>query len=903
MDGSAGRDRLATICCDTGRIVLTESGQEVKEEDLFAAALALPSAERSAYLRRACSTNPGLMIRLTGLLSAFGEAVTFVKESPPTEDGTDRIGPYQLVCELGEGGCGIAYLAEQSFPVRREVAIKVIKPGMDTKAVISRFEAERQVLAILDHPNIAKVFDAGATAAGRPYFAMELVRGIRVTEYCAQSRLTVEERLVLFIQVCQAIQHAHQKGIIHRDIKPSNVLVTMHDGLPLAKVIDFGIAKATQGRLTDQTLHTEVDQLLGTPAYISPEQAQPAKATVDTRSDIYSLGVLLYELLTGHTPFDPYELAQASIEQLRQRLHTEEPPRPSRRIDALDHDVLIQISIGARTSAAKLVHKIREDLDWIVMRCLEKEPSRRYQSVSDLTADLNRYLRHEPVLARPPTLTYTLRKLARRHQLAFASAVIAAVFVVFVCMFAIAMTIQAQRIAAQRDEANREREKAEKVSNVVLSVFALTDPFQSFGDGVSGSAILEKTGTSIERELGDQPAPRGRLLHALGRAYMRRGEARVSIPYLIESVRLLRQTEGAENETLAAMVDLSLSLSCCGAPGEARKVTVQAEDFAKRRGLERSAAYARLLLNRGRLEMNDARVADARALYESSLRLYRDVVGDRTPAVAEVLNEYAFTFTWTDDFATAERLGREAVATYEATVPVLHPDRVTAEMNLANTLYLENKLDEAGAILFEKTIPKLTQLFGTSSFMLSDAIDSLAMVRYSQGRYDEAEALSHRAIAMARIGYSSRHRAVGNAEVTLARTLIRLSKYEEAGMASLEALEIFRETLPPDHQHIASAEYFLGEVLLATNRPTEAESVLAASMNRWKRGDAPPWRAMRSANALGEAIYRQGRTAEGEKYLSDSLHELSTDPKADREAKDKARARAKRYLRTALAST
>src|SRR5688572_7990062 len=274
------------------------------------------------------------------MIEDFSEARAFISGASIDSHTPNQIGPYELLQELGEGGCGIAYLAHQAAPVKRQVALKVIKPGMDTKAVIARFEAERQVLALLDHPNIAKVFDAGTTGEGRPYFVMELVRGIAITEYCAQSRLGISDRLSLFVQVCQAIQHAHQKGIVHRDIKPSNVLVTLHDGLPLAKVIDFGIAKATQGRLIDQTLHTEIDQVMGTPAYISPEQTQPSQAAVDTRSDIYSLGALLYELLTSSTPFDAHDLAGLSIEQLRERICTEEPLRPSRRLRALDDKLL-----------------------------------------------------------------------------------------------------------------------------------------------------------------------------------------------------------------------------------------------------------------------------------------------------------------------------------------------------------------------------------------------------------------------------------------------------------------------------------------------------------------------------------------------------------------------------------
>ncbi len=459
--------------------MLRQSCEEVTEEDLFAAALALPAAERDRYLKRACGTDGGLLERLTHLLDVFRDAATFIIDSPVADgDVTDRIGPYRLLKELGEGGCGVAYLAEQTAPVRREVALKVIKPGMDTKAVIARFEAERQALALLDHPNIAKVFDAGTTREGRPYFVMEVVRGIRITEYCDQSRLTVPERLSLFIQVCNAIQHAHQKGIIHRDIKPSNVLVTMHDGLPLAKVIDFGIAKATQGRLTDHTLHTEVDQIIGTPAYISPEQAEPAQASVDTRSDIYSLGVLLYEFLTGHTPFDPHELAQVSIEQFRARIRTEEPPRPSRCLSCLDDVLLTQVSLRTGTAATKFIKEVRDDLDWIVMQCLEKEPSptipgshRADRRPLLATCDMNQFLPAHPISPTPfanSRVAIASRSLPRLRR----------AFVLFITGFAITMTIQAQRISIERDLANQERQRAQKVSNVMLNVFAMADPFQ-----------------------------------------------------------------------------------------------------------------------------------------------------------------------------------------------------------------------------------------------------------------------------------------------------------------------------------------------------------------------------------------------------------------------------------------
>jgi hypothetical protein len=421
-----------------------------REEELFDAARNMTdAAERQAFLDRACDGNPALRARLDDLLAAREEAERFFSEtgaalnlpegsgpfpddappasgpvppSPPGEEaiGT-RIGRYKLLQKIGEGGCGVVYMAEQEEPVRRRVALKIIKLGMETKSVIARFEAERQALAMMDHPNIARVFDAGATDRGPPYFVMELVRGAKVTDYSDHNQLDIGRRLDLFIQVCHAIQHAHQKGIIHGDINPSNLLVTLHDGIPVPKVIDFGISKATEPRLSDRLLFTAYAQLIGTPTYMSPEQAEMSGLDIDTRSDIYSLGVLLYELLTGRTPFDGRELLKAGLDEMRRTLREKEPPRPSSRLAALPAPELAATAARRATESRKLVASLHGDLDWIVMRALEKDRGRRYETANALAVDLQRHLNHEPVVARPPSRLYRFKKLVRRNRVVFAA--------------------------------------------------------------------------------------------------------------------------------------------------------------------------------------------------------------------------------------------------------------------------------------------------------------------------------------------------------------------------------------------------------------------------------------------------------------------------------------------------
>ena len=455
-----------------------DPAQSRSEKEIFFEALDKNTPqERATFLDGACGKNPALRARVEALLAdhfqqdGFMNKPAATREEPvktiklgavvnPNDEAVGQtIGRYKLLEKLGEGGCGAVYVAQQNEPVRRRVALKVIKLGMDTKEVIARFEAERQALAMMDHPNIAKVFDAGTTETGRPYFVMELVRGIKITEYCDQNQLNTKQRLALLIEVCHAVQHAHQKGIIHRDLKPSNIMVTLHDGVPVPKVIDFGIAKATEGRLTDETVYTQLHQFIGTPAYISPEQAEMSGLDIDTRSDIYSLGVLLYELLAGSTPFNAKELMASGLDAMRKIIREQEPVRPSTRFATLQGADLTTTAKRRSTDTTKLLHQLRGDLDWIAMKCLEKDRSRRYETANGLATDIQRHLNDEPVVARPQSAAYKLQKAWRRNRLAFTAAALIAVTLI------VGIAVSSwQRLAAQaaQQAEKQQRELAER---------------------------------------------------------------------------------------------------------------------------------------------------------------------------------------------------------------------------------------------------------------------------------------------------------------------------------------------------------------------------------------------------------------------------------------------------------
>jgi hypothetical protein len=513
-----------------------------REEAIFDHALALPPEQRAAFLEQACGADSRLRQRVEHLLRSDAQAGDFLERNipaagsdrtvavsvPPSEKPGDVIGRYKIREKLGEGGCGVVYVAEQFEPVRRRVALKVIKLGMDTKSVMARFEAERQALAMMDHPNIAKVLDAGATETGRPYFVMELVRGIRITDYCDQNHLNTNERLELFTQVCHAVQHAHQKGVIHRDLKPSNILVTLHDGVPMPKVIDFGIAKATEGRLTDLTVYTELNQFIGTPAYMSPEQAEMSGLDIDTRSDIYSLGVLLYELLTGQTPFDPKELVRVGLDQMRRTIREQEPQRPSTRLSTMLAADLTDIAKRRSAEPPKLIHLVRGDLDWIVMKALEKDRTRRYETAEGLSMDVRRYMNTEPVVARSPSSLYRFQKLVRRNKTVFAAGAAVAASLVMGLVVSIHLFIKENQAYKRAIAAEQQEAKLRKQAEAGLALEKKMRLMGEIGNKLTaaGQFISEGQTDKAEALMAQLPSiPANAIIfNTLGLVYARQGK-------------------------------------------------------------------------------------------------------------------------------------------------------------------------------------------------------------------------------------------------------------------------------------------------------------------------------------------------------------------------------------------
>jgi non-specific serine/threonine protein kinase/serine/threonine-protein kinase len=794
-------------------------------------------------------------------------------ELPPTassgpEPGHDirQIGPYRLLEKVGEGGMGEVWLAEQGEPVKRRVALKVIKQGMDSKQVVARFEAERQALAMMNHPAVARVFDAGATPQGRPYFAMEYVQGVPITEFCDRHKLSNRERLELFMQVCEGVQHAHQKAIIHRDLKPSNVLVMTQDGERIPKIIDFGVAKATAQKLTEKTLYTQLGVLIGTPEYMSPEQAEMTGEDVDTRTDVYSLGVMLYELLVGALPFDPRELRSAGLEGIRKKIREEEPPTPSRRVITLG-DRSTESANRRSVDRSTLQRELRGDLDWITMKSLEKDRTRRYGSPSELAADIARFLHNEPVLACPPSTAYRVGKFVRRHRLGVVAAMVLVLGLAAGIVGSTVGLIRAQRSEARALEEARRSERVsgflqrflaevspERLGDVLLTDLrkqvresrsrdgrteqATRSALNSLDDLLVGvyladtgvelihAEVLEPVEARIEDELGDDPVVAARLYHTIGEIYASLDRNTQAIDAHERALELRRQSLGEDHEeTLRSMHDLALVYWKVGRKEEHLEL-VSAVAERGRRVLGEEHLLTLVALG----EVADARMyppSDAATIKEAEeqrialMEMMRRVLGDEHRETLYSMDLVAQIFGRRGDLEQAESLYREELEIKRRVLGEEDPATLATRFNLAGLADRRGAYEEAESVYLE-ILELGSRKFGETSQFVVYPLVNLGSLCYSQGRDEEAAGYQRRALEGLRRSLGENSPAVIHRMNALAKTLSRKGDHAEAEALFLRALAIARDIEDPRSE--AYARLGLARLYLAQGHVTRADS-------------------------------------------------------------------------------
>lgn len=778
---------------------------KLDEEAIFNTARQLQApTERQRYLDEACGADPVLRARVDALLRVFEQEQSFLESPAVTvrapaaawlnEGPGTQIGPYKLLEKIGEGGFGAVFRAEQQQPLRRVVALKVLKPGMDTHQVVARFEAERQALALMDHPNIARVLDGGATPSGRPYFVMELVKGVPITHYCDEHHLPPRQRLELFAIVCQAVQHAHQKGIIHRDLKPTNVLIASFDGKPVPKLIDFGIAKALGQRLTDRTLVTGLGSIIGTLDYMSPEQAEFNALDVDTRADIYSLGVLLYELLTGTTPLTHERLARAAMEEALRLIREEDPPKPSSRLGETG-DSLASISAQRKLEPARLTKEIRGDLDWIVMKALEKDRNRRYATPGDFALDVERYLHGEAIQARPPSAIYRLTKFAQRRRgavIAIAAVALAlllgTVVATWQAVVANEAKVHAQAAARAEKDAkvtavDKEAETAAVLRFVQDKVFSAARPEGQeggLGPEVTLRRALEAALPDVQRSFAHQPLVEARLRMTLGTSFLYLSEPRIAAEQFERARAIYLEQFGRESAlTLESVNNLATAYADMGREPEALRL--REETLALRRatlgpdhvdtlGSMRNLASSYAAANRRQ---------EALELDEKAFELLKAKFGPDDPSTLASMNNLALSYGLVKKFKEALALQKEAYDRSRAVLPPDHPDTLRSMGNLA------------------KAYEDLDQ-------------------------HDEARKLQEAALGLRQAKMGVRHANTIQSMYSLAKTYASLERYEDALKLHREALALRKEKLPADHHDVLFSMWGVAFALDKLNRTAEA---------------------------------------------------------------------------------
>jgi serine/threonine protein kinase len=806
--------------------------------------------------------------------SSAGANTLAAGASAGTLDHPKQIGRYQIISVLGEGGMGVVYQAEQRVPVRRTVALKLIKLGMDTRDVIARFESERQALAVMSHRNVARVIDAGATDAGRPYFVMEYVPGMPITEYCDQQNLSIRDRLELFVQACEAIEHAHQKAIIHRDLKPGNILVMLEDGKPLVKVIDFGVAKATNQRLTERTLYTERGQLIGTPEYMSPEQAEMTALDVDTRTDIYSLGVVLYELLVGALPFDSRTLRSAAYNEIHRIIREVDPPRPSTRVSSLGASAE-EVARRRQTQLPTLCRQLRSELEWIPLKAMQKERSRRYRTASELAQDIDNYLHSLPLIAGPESTGYRLQKFLRRNKGGVgAAATIAAVLV----LGAAGMAWQAIRaMRAERDARSAQRIAEERritaetnaatvtaVNDFLARMLGSIDPSEAQGREVTVREVLEDSATRIQDDLKDQPAVEARLRLTIGRTFRSLGRADDAMPHLKRALELASGEWGDDSETARLALDhIGAILSDRGRFAEAEPLFRRQVELARSALGPESADTLYALNSLAVCLQSQDRFAEAEPIYRQVIDGMRRTLGPDHEDLVVIESNLAFLVAQLGRLEEAEPMLRASWESHRKVLGADHPRTMMTQNNYALLLQTLGRLDAAvdaykdalqrsirvngpdhpGTWLATAnlgTAQRLQRDLAASETQLRAALEgqkrhlgdaapptletmhNLSLVLLDAGRSDEALLLAKQAFDTVQAAANAGPASLLRVRQRYTAVLVQLKRYAEAEPLARENLQLAEKALRPASGLLAEIRRTLADILDAQGRPDEA---------------------------------------------------------------------------------
>jgi eukaryotic-like serine/threonine-protein kinase len=893
----------------------TQDARWLRIRDLFEQATDLPLTQRDEFLNRSCNDDPQLRDELKALLEsdgtraesarsrglltgAIGAAVESSTRTRREEIIGSTIGPYRLTRILGHGGTGTVYLGERiDRQYSAQVAIKVVEAAALNAEIGRRFKAERQILASLNHPNIARLIDAGESPEGYPYLVMEYVHGEMIDKYCDRLRLNVEQRVELLLKVCGAVQYAHQNLVVHRDLKPGNILVAP-DGTP--KLLDFGIAKLldTSDAAAALALTRMNDRVL-TPEYASPEQilGQP----VTTASDVYSLGVVLYELLTGLRPYKVSTTSQLELERticvldparastvIRQALSSAaNDPAPSRNIHSLTE--------ARQMTPMRLQARLSGDLDSILMRALRKEALHRYSSVEQFANDLRRHLAREAVFARQGNWVYYAQRFARRHTLGVSAAV---GFIVMLTTALIFMSVQNKRIAEQRDAANREKQTSEAVANFMVNVFNASDPLTVQDRKVTATELLETSAEKIHKDLAQQPAVKAQLLEAIGRSYKSQGLAGRGVELIAEALAIRRRIEGPDSPSVAITLKLLGEAQFYHHElNDAMKSLDEARAMLERNGQMASSDYADTIFCLGRVEYERGNTQQSQQYIEEALPLLRKAYGLQHIEVGAALTALSYVYQWQGEYGAMEATARQVVQLYQTALPELHPDRLQAESLLAESIFNAGRIAEATPLI-EKNFASRKKIYGETSSGIADSLPLLIELRRAQNNPTDAESLARQAVALKLKLLGDRNYNTAYSRITLASILWQRDKLPEAEHELRLALEVYGETLPPRNLLIASAKHYLAEVLLAQGRFSEALVQANLTLDHLASVQATPWRIARTENTLGQVLFKLNKVTEARDRLERSYTLLATAIGVDTQTLRVARARLESFYAT-----